>query len=63
MERKCDTVQQRGDVGWRRGSTREGKGVDDTSWADANLTRLKNEENSRSSIQSLQMDGEDLKQR
>jgi hypothetical protein len=25
-----------------------GKGVDDTSWADANLIRLKNEENSRS---------------
>jgi hypothetical protein len=47
MERKCDTVWWRGDVVRRRYDTRESKGGDNVSWADANLTVLKNKENSR----------------
>jgi hypothetical protein len=39
------------------------KGGDDVSWADANLTGLKKWRRSTRSIQLLQMDGEDLKQR
>jgi hypothetical protein len=31
MGRKCDTARRHGDIGQRRGDTREGKGGDDTS--------------------------------
>jgi hypothetical protein len=27
IPRKCDTAQRRGDIGWRRGDTEEGKGI------------------------------------
>jgi hypothetical protein len=47
MGRKRDAVQRRGDVGQRKCGTGEGKGGDNVSWADTNLTRLKNEENPR----------------
>jgi hypothetical protein len=40
-----------------------GKRGDDDSWADVNLTWSKNEKKSTRSIQLLQMDDEDLKQR
>jgi hypothetical protein len=40
-----------------------GKGGDDTSWDDANFTRPKNKKKFTRSIQLLQMDSEDLKQR
>jgi hypothetical protein len=39
-----------------------GKGGDDISWADANLTEPKNKKKSTLSIQLLQMNGENLKQ-
>jgi hypothetical protein len=48
MGRKCDTTRRRGDVGHSRGDTGEGKGGDDVSWVDVNLTGTKNEENLRS---------------
>jgi hypothetical protein len=41
MERKCDTTRWCDDVGRRRDNTGEGKGGDDASWTDANLTGLK----------------------
>jgi hypothetical protein len=49
MGRKCDTARRYDDIDWRRGDTEEGGGGGDiASWADANLTELKNEENSHS---------------
>jgi hypothetical protein len=45
MVRKCDTTQQRDDVDRMRDNTRREKGVDDVSWANANLTVPKNKEN------------------
>jgi hypothetical protein len=49
MGRKCDTTRQCGDIDRRRCGTGEGKpqGGEDTSWADTNRTRLKNEKNPR----------------
>jgi hypothetical protein len=44
-ERKRDTARLCDDIGQRRGGTREEKGRDNASWADANLTGPKNEEN------------------
>jgi hypothetical protein len=41
MGRKCDTTRWRGDVGHSRGGTGEGKGGDDVSWVDVNLTGIK----------------------
>jgi hypothetical protein len=41
--RKRDTVRRRDDIDRRKGGTGEGKGRSDTSWADANCTRPKNE--------------------
>jgi hypothetical protein len=38
MTRKCDTMRQHDNVGWRRGGTKEGKGRRRRSWDDANLT-------------------------
>jgi hypothetical protein len=38
MRRKRDTERRHDDVGQRRGGTEEGKGGDDVSWADVNLT-------------------------
>jgi hypothetical protein len=57
---RCDgvTTLARGEVPpWR------GKGGEDASWADMNLTGPKNEKKFTWSIQLLQMDGETLKQR
>jgi hypothetical protein len=47
MGRKRDMVRQRDDVSQRRGGTEEGRGGNNVSWADANLTGLKNKENTR----------------
>jgi hypothetical protein len=49
MGTKRDTTRWRGDVGWRRDDIEErrGKGGDDMSWAHADLTKPKNEENTR----------------
>jgi hypothetical protein len=47
MGRKHDTMWQNSDVGWRKGTTGEGKVGDDASCADTNLTGPKNEENTR----------------
>jgi hypothetical protein len=58
-------VTRRSSVGMSAGGdtapTREKRG-DDTNWADANLTRPKNEKKSTQSIQLLQINGEGLKQ-
>jgi hypothetical protein len=48
----------RGEVAPRRG-----KGGDDASWADTNLTNPKNEENPRGRFRCYKMDSKDLKQR
>jgi hypothetical protein len=40
-----------------------GKGGDDNSWVDVNLTRSKNEKKIMRLIQLVQMDSEELKQR
>jgi hypothetical protein len=48
MKMKRDTTRWRDNVGRRRGGTGEGKGGDNVSWFDTNLTRQKNEENLRS---------------
>jgi hypothetical protein len=45
MGRKRDTARRCDDVSRRRGGTREGKGRDDASRADANLTGPKNKKN------------------
>jgi hypothetical protein len=42
MERKRNMAQRRGKIGQRRGGTEEGKGGDDASWVDTNLTGPKN---------------------
>jgi hypothetical protein len=47
MERKCDTTWWNGDVGRRRAPPGRGKGGDDASWPDVNLTEPKNKENTR----------------
>jgi hypothetical protein len=41
MKRKCDTTRRNGDVGRRRAPPGRGKGGDDASWPDANLTEPK----------------------
>jgi hypothetical protein len=38
MERKRDTVWRHDNIDWRRGNTEEGKGGDDASWTNTNLT-------------------------
>jgi hypothetical protein len=45
MERKRHLAWWRGNIDRRRGTAGRGNEGDDTSWADANLTGLKNEEN------------------
>jgi hypothetical protein len=42
IEKKRNTARWNADVDRRRGITREKKGGDDVSWADANLTGPKN---------------------
>jgi hypothetical protein len=54
-------VRWRNDVGRRRGGTGRGKGGENVSWADVNLTGPKNKENSYGQL--VHMDDEDLKQR
>jgi hypothetical protein len=46
MGKKRDLTWRRDDVGQRRGASEREKRGDNASWVNANLTRLKNEENS-----------------
>jgi hypothetical protein len=46
MGKKRDMTRRRDDVSGGEVTPRRGKGGDDTSWADMNLTRPKNEKNS-----------------
>jgi hypothetical protein len=48
MGRKCDMARWHGNVGGGEVTPRRGKGGDDISWADANLTGPRTEENSSS---------------